>query len=42
MAHIHEKIDFTGTIFIVHQHKILLSHHRKFDKWLPPSHANGT
>ncbi|MGD1089613.1 MAG: NUDIX domain-containing protein [Verrucomicrobiota bacterium] len=35
MAHIHEKIDFTVAIFIVHEGKILLVHHRKLDKWLP-------
>ena len=35
MAHIHEKIDFTVAIFVVHAKKILLIHHRKLDKWLP-------
>ena len=35
MPHIHEKIDFTVAIFIVHAGKILLIHHRKLDKWLP-------
>ncbi len=35
MAHIHEKIDFTVAIFVVHDEKILLVHHRKLDKWLP-------
>jgi 8-oxo-dGTP pyrophosphatase MutT (NUDIX family) len=35
MAHIHEKIDFTVAIFVVHQGKILLIHHRKLNKWLP-------
>jgi 8-oxo-dGTP pyrophosphatase MutT (NUDIX family) len=35
MAHIHEKIDFTVAIFVVRDHKILLIHHRKLDKWLP-------
>ena len=35
MAHIHEKIDFTVAIFVVHDGKILLIHHRKLDKWLP-------
>jgi 8-oxo-dGTP pyrophosphatase MutT (NUDIX family) len=35
MAHIHDKIDFTVAIFIVHDGKILLIHHRKLDKWLP-------
>lgn len=35
MAHIHEKIDFTVAIFVVHDARILLIHHRKLDKWLP-------
>jgi len=35
IAHIHEKIDFTVAIFVVHQSKVLLIHHRKLDKWLP-------
>ena len=35
MAHIHEKIDFTVAIFVVHDGKILLVHHRQLDKWLP-------
>ena len=35
MDHIHEKIDFTVAIFVVHDGKILLIHHRKLDKWLP-------
>jgi 8-oxo-dGTP pyrophosphatase MutT (NUDIX family) len=35
MAHIHEKIDFTVAIFVVHGGKILLIHHRQLDKWLP-------
>jgi len=35
MAHIHEKIDFTVAIFVVHEGTILLIHHRKLDKWLP-------
>ena len=34
MAHIHEKIDFTVAIFIVHADKVLLIHHRKLDRWL--------
>ena len=34
MAHIHEKIDFTVAIFVVHDGRILLIHHRKLDKWL--------
>jgi 8-oxo-dGTP pyrophosphatase MutT (NUDIX family) len=35
MAHIHEKIDFTVAIFVVHDAKVLIIHHRKLDKWLP-------
>jgi len=35
MAHIHDKIDFTVAIFVVHQQKVLLIHHRKLNKWLP-------
>lgn len=35
MPHIHEKIDFTVAIFVVHDQKILVIHHRKLDKWLP-------
>src|SRR5580658_3277764 len=35
MAHIHEKIDFTVAIFVVHDAKVLVIHHRKLDKWLP-------
>lgn len=35
MAHIHEKIDFTVAIFVVHDGKVLLIHHRKLNKWLP-------
>lgn len=35
MPHIHEKIDFTVAIFVVHEDKVLLIHHRKLDQWLP-------
>src|ERR1035437_8301253 len=35
MGHNYEKIDFTVAIFVVHDGKILLIHHRKLDKWLP-------
>jgi 8-oxo-dGTP pyrophosphatase MutT (NUDIX family) len=35
MPHLHEKIDFTVAIFVVHERKILVIHHRKLDKWLP-------
>ena len=35
MAHLHEKIDFTVSLFIVEKGKLLLIHHRKLDRWLP-------
>ncbi len=35
MPHLHEKIDFTVAVFVVHQDQILLVHHRKLNKWLP-------
>ena len=35
MPHLHEKIDFTVAIFVVHENKVLLVHHRQLDKWLP-------
>jgi len=35
MAHIHERIDFTVAIFVVHGGKVLLIHHRQLGKWLP-------
>ena len=35
MPHIHEHVDFTVAIFIVHDAKVLLIHHRKLAKWLP-------
>ena len=35
MPHIHEQIDFTVAIFVVHQGKVLVIHHRKLDRWLP-------
>jgi 8-oxo-dGTP pyrophosphatase MutT (NUDIX family) len=35
MPHIHEKIDFTVALFVVHQGKVLLIHHRQLDRWLP-------
>ncbi len=36
MAHIHEKIDFTASVYIVHEGKILLHLHRKLHRWLQP------
>jgi 8-oxo-dGTP pyrophosphatase MutT (NUDIX family) len=35
VPHIHELIDFTVAIFVVHESKVLLIHHRKLNKWLP-------
>ncbi len=35
MAHIHERIDFTVAIFVVHDAKVLVIHHRNLDQWLP-------
>lgn len=35
MAHIHEKIDFTVAIFVIHDARVLLILHRKLGKWLP-------
>lgn len=36
MAHIHEKIDFTASIYIVKDGKILLHKHKKLGIWLQP------
>lgn len=36
MAHIHEKIDFTASIYIVFENKVLLHKHKKLGIWLPP------
>lgn len=35
MPHIHEKIDFTVAIFVVHEGRVLVIHHRQLGKWLP-------
>ncbi len=35
MPHLHDKIDFTVAIFVVHDGKVLLIHHRSLNKWLP-------
>lgn len=35
MAHIHEKIDFTVSIFVVKAGKVLLVLHRNLKQWLP-------
>lgn len=34
MPHIHEKIDFTVEVFVVHRNKVLLRKHDKYDLWL--------
>lgn len=36
MAHIHEKIDFTASVYIVHENKVLLHMHKVLGIWLPP------
>ncbi len=36
MTHIHEKIDFTASVYIVHENKVLLHLHQKTNLWLPP------
>ncbi|WCJ61085.1 NUDIX domain-containing protein [Fontisphaera persica] len=35
MAHIHERIDFTVSIFVVRQRRVLLVLHRNLGQWLP-------
>ncbi|HAU66083.1 TPA: hypothetical protein DCW61_01930 [Candidatus Uhrbacteria bacterium] len=34
MPHIHEKIDFTAEVFIIHQNHVLLRLHDKYNLWL--------
>ena len=34
MPHIHEKVDFTVEVFIVHNGKVLLRKHDKYKIWL--------
>jgi 8-oxo-dGTP pyrophosphatase MutT (NUDIX family) len=36
MAHIHEKIDFTASVYVVFENKVLLHLHPKTNKWMPP------
>ncbi len=36
MPHIHEKIDFTVDVFIVHGRRVLLRMHEKYHVWLAP------
>jgi len=35
MPHLHEKIDFTVSIFIVQDSKVLFIFHKQLDRWLP-------
>jgi 8-oxo-dGTP pyrophosphatase MutT (NUDIX family) len=35
MAHLHEKIDFTVSIFIVKDRKVLFIFHKQLNRWLP-------
>jgi 8-oxo-dGTP pyrophosphatase MutT (NUDIX family) len=34
MAHLHDKIDFTVSVFVVHKDKVLLRMHEKYNLWL--------
>jgi len=36
MAHLHEKIDFTASAYVVYKDKVLLRVHDKYGIWLPP------
>ena len=36
MAHIHEKIDFSTSVYIVYKNKVLLHRHKVLGIWLPP------
>ena len=36
MSHIHEKIDFTTDVFIVHKNRVLLRMHDKYKVWAGP------
>ncbi len=36
MAHIHDKIDFTVSVYIVRDNAVLLHIHKKLGIWLPP------
>ncbi|MCB9799134.1 MAG: NUDIX domain-containing protein [Candidatus Omnitrophica bacterium] len=35
MPHIHKLFDFVVSVFIVHKNRVLLIHHKKYDRWLP-------
>lgn len=34
MPHIHDKIDFTVEVFVIHNNRVLLRKHDKYKKWL--------
>jgi 8-oxo-dGTP pyrophosphatase MutT (NUDIX family) len=34
MPHIHEKIDFTVSVFVIHKNKILIRKHDKYGTWI--------
>lgn len=36
MPHLHEKIDFTASAYIIFEDKVLLRNHEKYNLWLPP------
>ena len=36
MGHIHEKIDFTASVYIVYDNRVLLHQHKVHKTWLPP------
>lgn len=36
MGHIHEKIDFTVSVYVVFEDTVLLHMHKKLSMWLPP------
>ena len=35
MPHIHDLYDFVVSVFIVHNNKVLLIYHKKYNEWLP-------
>ena len=35
MPHIHDLIDFTVGVYIFHEDRVLLVHHKKLENWLP-------
>jgi 8-oxo-dGTP diphosphatase len=35
MPHIHERYDFVITVYIVHDNKVLIVHHPRYDMWIP-------